>query len=47
MHEMQGPTLKYSTFEQMHKLWLQYIGLVLQVRKEDLERGLDVHDGAN
>ena len=31
----------------MNKLWLQYISLLLQMRKEDLDRGLDVTDGVN
>ena len=31
----------------MNKLWLQYISLVLQVRKDDLVKGIDITDGSN
>lgn len=44
---MQAPALKYSTFEQMHQLWLQYIAMVLQVRPDDLKKGIKVADGSN
>lgn len=47
MHEMQAPALKYSTFVQMNKLWLQYITMVLCVRANERENGVDVHDGQN
>ena len=31
----------------MNKLWLQYISMVLTVRKDDLVKGINLADGAN
>lgn len=42
MHEMQAPALSYKTFTQMNKLWLQYIAMVLQIRKDDITKGINV-----
>jgi len=36
--------LKYATFAQMNTLWLQYITLLLQVKKEDKEKGIDIDE---
>ena len=36
--------MKYSTFEKMHTLWLQYIEMVLQVRPAEAKDGLNVKD---
>ena len=47
MQDKAAPALKYATFEQMNKLWLQYITTVLSVRKDDLIKGIDVSDGQN
>ena len=46
LQEAQAPALKYATFAQMNALWLQYITALLQLRKEDKEKGVDLTEGA-
>ena len=38
--------MKYETFEKMNKLWLQYMTIVLQVRPDETQNGLDLKDPA-
>ena len=36
--------IKYSTFQQMNQLWLQYVSILLTARPVEIEKGFDIKD---
>jgi hypothetical protein len=46
MQEASAPQLKYSTFEKLHTLWLQYITQVISAKPNDVQLGFNIKDTA-